>query len=118
MYAAGLDIGTTGCKIAVYNEKSECMKVYYQEYPVTHTGGNHEIDFDSIKQAVLNGKYNLKYINAILHNWEKNIITTIQEAQQQEKKYKTNVPSWFDQEIESEEMTEEEEKAFRERLNI
>jgi len=54
MYAAGLDIGTTGCKIAVYNEKSECMKVYYQEYPVTHTGGNHEIDFDSIKQAVLN----------------------------------------------------------------
>ncbi len=53
MFAAGLDIGTTGCKIVVYNEKSECMKVYYEEYSTTHFDGNHEIDFGCIKQAVL-----------------------------------------------------------------
>ena len=53
MYAAGLDIGTTGCKIVVYDKTAKCQKVYYKEYNAVHTGGNHEIDFGSIKDAVI-----------------------------------------------------------------
>ena len=53
MYAAGLDIGTTGCKIVVYDKTAKCQKVYYKEYNAVHTDGNHEIDFGSIKDAVI-----------------------------------------------------------------
>ena len=50
----GLDVGTTGCKIALFNPKGENLKTYYYEYKTTHTNGKHEIDFSDVKSGVIN----------------------------------------------------------------
>ena len=49
---------------------------------------DNELTRYAIKQAVLNGKYNVKYINTILVNYRNNSITTVQQAQEEEKKFK------------------------------
>lgn len=87
------------------------------EYELVNQWKDTELTRYAIKQAILNGKYNLKYINAILMNYEKNHILTVQEAQEEEKRYKNsknNViePEWLNKPIESREVTEEEEQAF------
>lgn len=48
MNIAGLDIGTTGCKLAVYDGQAVLLSTYYTEYPATHRGGEHEIDFNAV----------------------------------------------------------------------
>lgn len=52
MFVAGLDMGTTGCKIAVYNENAVLLKTYYREYLKEKNLGAHEIDFEALRQAV------------------------------------------------------------------
>lgn len=49
---------------------------------------DNELTRYAIKQAVLNGKYNIKYINTILVNYRNNSITTVQQAQEEEKMFK------------------------------
>lgn len=49
---------------------------------------DNELTRYAIKQAVLNGKYNVKYINTILVNYRNNSITTVQQAQEEEKMFK------------------------------
>lgn len=53
MVVGGFDLGTTGCKIVLYNEKSELLCTYYEEYDAIHENGCHEIDFNAIKASVL-----------------------------------------------------------------
>ena len=53
MIIGGVDIGTTGCKIVLYNEKAELLNTYYCEYNATHKNGQHEIDFTNVKCGVL-----------------------------------------------------------------
>lgn len=53
MIIGGLDVGTTGCKIALYNENCDLLNTYYNEYDATHKNGQHEIDFENIKNGVL-----------------------------------------------------------------
>ncbi len=53
MVIGGLDVGTTGCKIALYDEKGINLKTYYKEYNVTRQNGEHEIDFNNVKNGVL-----------------------------------------------------------------
>lgn len=50
---------------------------------------DNELTRYAIKQAVLNGKYNVKYINTILVNYKNNSITTVQQAQEEENKFKS-----------------------------
>ncbi len=52
-YVAGLDVGTTGCKIAVFDSWGKNVAVYYTEYDAKHSGGLHEIDFSDVKNGVL-----------------------------------------------------------------
>ena len=52
MIIGGLDAGTTGCKLALYDEKGTLLSIYYQEYASTHKDGEHEIHFDDIKEGV------------------------------------------------------------------
>lgn len=52
------------------------------------TWQDNELTRYAIKQAIFNGKYNLKYINSILLNYEKNSITTVQQAQEEEERFK------------------------------
>lgn len=51
MKIAGLDIGTTGCKITVFDQDGNYLDKSYQDYPVSRGNGEHEVD----AQAILNG---------------------------------------------------------------
>ncbi|MBP3359762.1 MAG: carbohydrate kinase [Clostridia bacterium] len=52
MNIGGVDVGTTGCKLSVYNEKGEFLKSFYREYDVSRANGEHEIDGATIFRAV------------------------------------------------------------------
>ena len=53
MFVAGLDVGTTGCKIAVFAKDGSLQKTYYKEYDVKRQNGTHEIDFNDVSSGVL-----------------------------------------------------------------
>ena len=48
----GLDIGTSGCKIALYDTDGNFVRDEYTEYNVSRNGGNHEIDVKEVFNAV------------------------------------------------------------------
>ncbi|HIV03438.1 MAG TPA: carbohydrate kinase [Candidatus Aphodoplasma excrementigallinarum] len=52
MMIGGLDVGTTGCKLALYHETGEFVSRLYKEYDVSRINGEHEIDAEAIFAAV------------------------------------------------------------------
>ena len=52
MKIAGLDIGTTGCKITVFEQDGTCLGKAYQDYPVKRGISEHEVDAEAILEAV------------------------------------------------------------------
>lgn len=93
------------------------------EYEEISTWEDNDLTRYAIKEAVLGGKYNIKYISVVLNNYKKNSITTVQQAQEEKERFKNKnkkeelTPGWLDKEITSDEMTPEEEAEFRKRLN-
>ncbi len=53
MYVGGLDLGTTGCKIVIYDEKGAFIDKFYREYNVARSGGMHELDMNFIWESVV-----------------------------------------------------------------
>ena len=49
---AGLDIGTTGCKVTVYRPDGTSLGRVYRDYPASRTASEHEVDAGLIWQAV------------------------------------------------------------------
>ena len=97
------------------------------------TWEDNELTRYAIKQAVLNSKYNIRYISRILFNYEKQNIKTVQEAQQREEEFKgyknkidivdnlsrlqkTGKPEWLGKEVEADEATPEEMEEFEKQL--
>ena len=74
------------------------------------------------KIAVCNNAYSIKYISSILSSWQKKKITTIAQAQEDEKEFKNkkenrkNEPIWFNKDIKSETATKEEQEAIEKLL--
>ncbi len=52
MLIGGIDVGTTGCKLTVYNSDGEFVNNEYIEYEVKRQNGEHEIDAGAIFEAV------------------------------------------------------------------
>ncbi len=52
MNIGGLDIGTTGCKLTVYNEDGRLLATAYRDYPVSRSTSAHEINPDDIWNSV------------------------------------------------------------------
>jgi len=52
MKTAGLDIGTTGCKLTVFDENGKELGKSYRDYPVKRTVGGHEIDVAALMDGV------------------------------------------------------------------
>ena len=52
MKIAGLDIGTTGCKCTVFDEKGAYLGKAYRDYPVRRSVGGHEMDVSAIMDGV------------------------------------------------------------------
>ena len=53
MMVAGLDVGTTGCKLVLFDENAAQVATFYNEYPAHHAKGLHEIDFNDVANGVL-----------------------------------------------------------------
>lgn len=49
---AGLDVGTTGCKVSVFSAGGECLGSAYRAYPAQRSLNVHEIDADVLWTAV------------------------------------------------------------------
>lgn len=87
------------------------------EYEEISTWKDNELTRYAIKETVLNGKYNIKYIKSILNSFEKNNIQTVKQAQEETARFKTgNLPEWFDKNIKKEKPTEDEEKSLKDML--
>lgn len=80
------------------------------------TWTDNELTRYAVAVAVLNGVNNLKYVEAILENWKMENITTVEQAKKQNKKLKEKVPKWFDQNVETEKITQAEEDELKELL--
>lgn len=52
MKIGGLDIGTTSCKLTVFDEDGVCLGKAYRDYPVRRAVGGHEIDVSAIMGGV------------------------------------------------------------------
>ena len=52
MYIGGLDIGTTGCKLTVFDETGKQLHKSYQDYLVRRMTGAHEVDASAILEGV------------------------------------------------------------------
>lgn len=52
MKIAGLDIGTTGCKLAVFDETGRYVDKAYRDYPASRGTGEHEVDAFAILDGV------------------------------------------------------------------
>lgn len=52
MFLGGLDVGTTGCKLSVYDNEGNFLYNSYKEYEVSRISGEHEIDVTNIFNAV------------------------------------------------------------------
>ena len=52
MLIGGLDVGTTGCKLTIYNASGQFIHNEYIEYEVKRRNGAHEIDTGAIFDAV------------------------------------------------------------------
>jgi len=48
----GIDIGTTGCKITVYENDGTYLYRAYRDYPVSRSTGEHEVDAGNIWKSV------------------------------------------------------------------
>lgn len=53
MKIAGLDVGTTGCKLTVFDENGTYLDKAYQDYPVKRGSLEHEVDVKAIMEGVL-----------------------------------------------------------------
>lgn len=52
MKIAGLDIGTTGCKLTVFDENGVYLNNAYRDYPARRTLSGHEIDLSAMLESV------------------------------------------------------------------
>lgn len=52
MKIAGLDIGTTGCKLTVFDENGKQLGKAYRDYPVRRAVSGHEIDISTMMESV------------------------------------------------------------------
>ena len=52
MKTAGLDIGTTGCKLTVFDEQGKRLGKAYRDYPANRKAGSHEIDISAMTDSV------------------------------------------------------------------
>lgn len=52
LYLGGLDVGSSGCKLTVYNNCGKFIESHYEPYESHHTYSEHTIDFAVIAPAV------------------------------------------------------------------
>ena len=90
------------------------------QYDVVKEWDDNDLTRYAIKQAVLNNKFNIKYIDKIIYSYKKENIKTVQQAKEREEQFKNksykkaSVPEWFDKEYKEEEIDDETRKLIEE----
>lgn len=90
-------------------------------YEIVREWEDNELTRYAIKQAVLNNKYNIKYVQSILNAYKRANIKTIQQAKEQEEEFNKNknykkenyVPEWMNKNLDNEEVDEEYEQFLK-----
>ena len=110
------DNDTTISSIYDYLENIFGRSLYEPEYEIVETWEDNDLTRYAINQGILNGKFNIKYIDKILFSYKKNNITTVQQAQMAEEEFNKNknkpkeqLPEWFNQDIKKQKNENEEE---------
>ena len=113
-----------------YNTTTDTIYDFLQEngfvlapihYEIISEWEDNELTRYAIKQAVLNNKYNIKYIQSILNSYKRANIKTIQQAKEQEEEFSKNknykkendVPEWMNKNLDNEEVDEEYEQFLK-----
>lgn len=75
---------------SIYNylENVFGRSLYEPEYEIVSTWKDNDLTRYAINQGILNGKFNIKYIDRILFSYKKNNITTVQQAQMEEENFR------------------------------
>lgn len=71
-----------------YLENVFGRSLYEPEYEIVSTWEDNDLTRYAINQGILNGKFNIKYIDRILFSYKKNNITTVQQAQMEEENFR------------------------------
>ena len=50
---AGLDVGTTGCKVTVFTPDGKCLGREYRTYKTRRTENVHEVDAEALAEGVV-----------------------------------------------------------------
>lgn len=69
MKIGGIDVGTTGCKLVVYDENGNFLHKEYEAYEISRNAGEHEIDgrliSDGVKRLIKNTVLHIGALDAI-----------------------------------------------------
>ena len=88
---------------------------------VVNTWNNDDLTRHAIEEAVKNNKFNINYIDKILYTYKKENITTVEQAIERENNFRNKknkkVPSWFDEVMDVESATTEEQKEIEDLLD-
>ena len=79
-------------------------------YEVIAEWDDNELTRHAIKQAVLNNKFNINYIDKILYSYKKNNITTVQEAIEREEDFNKQRDNYYKKKYEVKETRYERER--------
>lgn len=85
-------------------------------YEIVQQWEDNDLTRYAIKQAVLNNKYNIKYVESILNSYRNNNIKTVQQAKQQEEDFNIKRDNYYKNKYEYKSNMSEREKRIEEWL--
>ena len=77
MAIGGLDIGTTGCKLSVYDTDGRFVTEAYSEYCASRIAGEHELSVDGVWESVCNV---IRHVSANVQNLDSIGVTSFGES--------------------------------------
>ena len=117
------NITTTNNNIYDFIEENFGRTLSPIEYEQISKWEDNELTRYAIKQAILNGVYNFKYINTILNSYKNKNIKTVQQAEQEHQNFinkrqkkAQSIPEWFNEDIEEQQANDNEINKLEERL--
>ena len=85
-------------------------------YEIINTWNDDELTRYAIKKAVLNNKYNINYVDKILHSYQKENITTVQQAIESDEEFNKKKDSYYKNKYSKKETSYERQKRLLEEM--
>ena len=85
-------------------------------YEIINTWNDDELTRYAIKKAVLNNKYNINYVDKILHSYQKENITTVQQAIESDEEFNKKKDSYYKTKYTKKETSYERQKRLLEEI--